>query len=60
MSEYQEKRDSFAALCYLKDLVNALDKTHWSSWQTTAPFDKELDISRSFIEKISQRPEPPK
>lgn len=33
----------------LRDLVEALDKTNWSSWQTTAPFDKELDAAREHI-----------
>lgn len=33
----------------LRDLVEALDKTCWSSWQTTAPFSKELDAAREYV-----------
>ena len=30
----------------LADLVKALDSTNWSSWQTTAAFDKQLEEAR--------------
>ena len=37
------------ALCLLKELVAALDETHWSSWQSTARFDPQLNHARNFI-----------
>ena len=36
----------------LADLVRALDKTNWSSWQTTAPFAKELDRARDYLDNL--------
>ena len=36
----------------LDDLVKALDSTYWSSWQTTAKFDKQLDAAREYVEKL--------
>jgi hypothetical protein len=33
----------------LADLVAALDSTHWSSWQSTANFDKQLDAAREYV-----------
>lgn len=36
----------------LADLVKALDITNWSSWQTTAKFDKQLDAAREYVEKL--------
>ena len=39
------------ALCLLKELVAALDKTYWSSWQSTAQFDDQLNHARSFLAK---------
>ena len=36
----------------LDDLVKALDSTYWSSWQTTAKFDKQLDAARAYVEKL--------
>jgi hypothetical protein len=36
----------------LVELVKALDATNWSSWQTTAPFDKELDAARKFLSGV--------
>lgn len=36
----------------LDDLVNALDSTNWSSWQTTSSFDKQLEEARTYLEKL--------
>ena len=36
----------------LADLVKALDSTNWSSWQTTAAFDKQLEEARAYVEKL--------
>lgn len=36
----------------LADLVKALDRTNWSSWQTTSNFDKQLEEARAYIEKL--------
>ena len=36
----------------LAELVKALDSTNWSSWQTTASFDKQLDAAREYVEKL--------
>ena len=33
----------------LKDLVDGLDNTHWSSWQTTAHFGDELSAARAAL-----------
>lgn len=43
------KNKPYLAEELLSDLVKALDRTNWSSWQTTAPFDKELDRAREFV-----------
>ena len=40
---------SATALSLLKELVVALDKTYWSSWQSTARFDPQLNHARNFI-----------
>ena len=37
------------ALHLLKELVAALDETHWSSWQSTARFDDHLNNARNFL-----------
>lgn len=37
----------------LQTLVAALDKTHWSSWQTTACFSAELDAARKVVERAN-------
>ena len=37
------------ALHLLKELVAALDETHWSSWQSTARFDNQLNHARNFL-----------
>ena len=36
----------------LDDLVKALDNTNWSSWQTTANFEKQLEAAREYVEKL--------
>ena len=36
----------------LDDLVKALDSTKWSSWQTTASFENQLDAAREYVEKL--------
>ena len=40
---------SATALSLLKELVVALDKTYWSSWQSTARFDDHLNNARNFL-----------
>lgn len=40
----------------LSELVAALDRTHWSSWQTTAPFWKEFEAAQSAVAAL---PPPP-
>ena len=40
---------SVTALSLLKELVVALDKTYWSSWQSTARFDNQLNCARNFL-----------
>ena len=39
----------------LADLVAALDATHWSSWQSTATFNTQLDAAREYINKQEPR-----
>jgi hypothetical protein len=36
-------------LSVLRELVEAIDLTHWSSWQTTAKFDGPLQNARDAI-----------
>lgn len=36
----------------LTDLVNALNRTNWSSWQTTATFQKELDAAQELLTSL--------
>ena len=45
------------ALCLLKELVAALDETHWSSWQSTAQFDSQLTHARNFLAELEGRDE---
>lgn len=33
-------------------LVDALEHTNWSSWQSTARFQKQWDEARAFIEQV--------
>lgn len=33
----------------LRSLVAALGRTYWSSWQTIAPFVKELEAAEDFL-----------
>lgn len=40
---------SHNALEILKDLVDALDSTTWSSWQTTARFQDQLEAAREYL-----------
>ena len=35
----------------LEDLVTALQNTFWSSWQSTASFQKELDQAEELLNK---------
>ena len=44
------------ALCLLKELVAALDETHWSSWQSTARFDNQLTHARIFLAELEEKP----
>ena len=36
----------------LDDLVKDLDSTNWSSWQTTAAFEKQLNAAREYVENL--------
>ena len=45
------------AICLLKELVAALDETHWSSWQSTAQFDNQLTHARNFLAEQEGRDE---
>ena len=38
----------------LDDLVKALESTNWSSWQTTATFQKQLDAAREYVDKLKE------
>jgi prolyl-tRNA synthetase len=38
----------------LAELVDALDLTHWSSWQTTAGFDMQLTHARNLLAAMQQ------
>ena len=39
----------------LADLVAALDRTSWSSWQSTATFDTQLTKAREYINQQEPR-----
>lgn len=34
----------------LRDLIEGLERTHWSSWQTTAHFWKQFEAARTALE----------
>lgn len=36
----------------LAQLVDALEHTNWSSWQSTARFQRQLDAARAFVEQV--------
>lgn len=36
----------------LANLVEALDNTYWSSWQSTAKFWDELEVAREYLSKM--------
>ncbi len=38
------------AINVLKNLVDALNSTYWSSWQSTAKFDDQLTKAEEFLE----------
>lgn len=50
LREWLKQRDELLAA--LQSLVDALDKTNWSSWQTTARFDPSLNDARELIFKV--------
>jgi len=39
----------------LDDLVLALDATFWSSWQTTASFDQQLERARLVLARAKEQ-----
>ena len=39
----------------LDDLVRALDETSWSSWQTTAKFDKQLRYAEQVLIRAKEQ-----
>lgn len=38
----------------LRELVDALDKTFWSSWQSTHSFDDQLTNARELLSKLDE------
>ena len=38
----------------LADLVDALNATHWSSWQTTYKFSKQLEAAEAYIAELKE------
>lgn len=38
----------------LADLVAALNATHWSSWQTTDKFSKQLEAAENYINALKE------
>lgn len=36
----------------LAELVDALNHTNWSSWQSTARFQQQLDAARALVEQV--------
>ena len=48
-------RTGSEAIAHLNALVKALDRTNWSSWQTTAGFDMELKQAREWIEQMKEQ-----
>lgn len=39
----------------LANLVSALDKTTWSSWQSTARFDEQLQVARELLDVVGEQ-----
>ena len=39
----------------LDELVRGLDKTSWSSWQTTADFSAQLDAARIVLSRAKEQ-----
>lgn len=37
----------------LRDLIEGLERTHWSSWQTTAHFWKQFEAARTALESVN-------
>lgn len=54
--ELAEEQISFARNLVesLANLVEALDNTYWSSWQSTAKFSDELEVAREYLSKIKK------
>lgn len=42
------------AVALLTDLVNALNATNWSSWQSTAKFDPALRAANTYLGGLPQ------
>ena len=38
----------------LADLVAALNATHWSSWQTTDTFSKQLEAAETYTNALKE------
>ena len=38
----------------LQALVTKLNDTHWSSWQSTAKFDEELQRAEEYLNELSK------
>lgn len=36
----------------LRELVEALNKTYWSSWQSTANFSQQLEDAETLLSKL--------
>lgn len=58
MSEENVSADECNAVAELRELVRALDSTHWSSWQSTYKFDQELRTARAFLADYDLRKQP--
>lgn len=39
----------------LDELVRGLDKTSWSSWQSTANFSSQLDTARAVLQRAKEQ-----
>ncbi len=49
VSRLELERDEL--LYALEDLTLALEKTNWSSWQTTANFSEQTERARDIVNK---------
>lgn len=50
----ERMKDLNGAAAYLFELVNALDNSFISSWQSTAGWQKQLDDAREYLENLKK------